>query len=206
MATQLGVYNIAVRELGEHPLATLTENRRVRREIDAIYTDTIRYCLEMASWNVAMRTVLLEYDSDITTQFGYAFAFSKPDDWVHTEAVSLDEYFNEGLTRYNDEGTYLFADHEQLYLKYVSDGAGYGNDLSAWPESFTDYVGKEIAARLAWSITKSQARTNEIKAERDKAKAIAESRDNQNEPTKFLPSGNWSRARHGGRRSTERAP
>jgi hypothetical protein len=50
-------------------------------------------------------------------------AFAKPTDWVDTSAVCQDEYFRVPLLQYADEVGYWFADLDEIYVKYVSDGA-----------------------------------------------------------------------------------
>ena len=46
MADKLGVYNGILRELGESRLASLTEDRKPRHEIDNVYDSLLEHCLE----------------------------------------------------------------------------------------------------------------------------------------------------------------
>jgi len=198
-ASRLGLYNGALAILGERKLASLTENREPRRVLDDIWDEgAVGYCLEQGLWNFAMRSVELSADPDVSPQFGYRNAFSKPSDYVRTAAVASDEYFNSPLTQYSDEAGYWWADIDPLYVKFVSNGASYGADFAKWPGTFTLFVEHYLAHRACTRLTQSKTDKEQIKKDMKKALTDARSKDAMNEPASFLPSGSWSAARRGG--------
>src|SRR3546814_179077 len=160
-ATQLSLYNGALRLCGEAKLANLTEDREPRYVLDDVWDDgALRHCLQQGSWNFAMRTVEAEYSPSVEPSFGFRRAFDKPTDWVRTAAMASDEYFRCPLTSLGarDEGGFWFSDLETIYVRYVSDDASFGLDMSLWPANFTRRseerrVGKECVStcRSRWS-------------------------------------------------------
>src|SRR4051794_15494709 len=95
-ATKLGVYNDALRLLGERNLADVTEEAEARYALDgawdkgAVSYGGPIYCLELGYWNFATRSAALNYSPSVEPPFAYLRAFDKPVDWVRTVSVSFD--------------------------------------------------------------------------------------------------------------------
>src|SRR5262245_6744371 len=140
MTSKLAVFNEALRLMGERRLTSVTEGRDARYHLDDAWTTSLDYCLEQGFWNFAMRAVQIDASTSLEPQFGYSFAFDKPDDWVRTFVVSANETFNPPLLRYNDEAGIWYADCNLLYVRYVSNAATYGADIGSWPGTFSYYV------------------------------------------------------------------
>ena len=200
-ATQLGLYNEALRLIGERPLALITEDRHPRRVLDAIWDDGIvDACLEQGLWNFAMRAVEIAASTTVTPAFGYTYAFDKPSDWIRTAGVASDEFFNTPLTRYMEEVGFWFADVDPLYVRYVSNDSNYGTNLDRWPQSFTKYVAAAIAADAAPTITQDEKKIDRIIKIMLMRRVEARSKDAMNDASAFLPQGSWSSARLSGTR------
>jgi hypothetical protein len=206
-ATKLGLYNAALRILGERKLASLSENRQPRRDLDDAWGDgstngAVRYCLEMGQWTFATRAAQIDYSPSVTPDFGYRYAFDHPTDFVRTVAVCQDEYFTTPLLQYVDERAYWYAPLQTIYVKYVSNHATYGADLSLWPESFVKvveaYLAKEVAANVTGKDDKVRLANALWEREEKKARSI----DAMNKPTVFPPAGSWVRSRGGNSRSS----
>lgn len=205
MATQLQLYNRALRILKERRLSSLTEKQESRYLLDQVWDEGgVRACLSKGHWNSAMRTIQIEYTSAVEPDFGLRRAFVKPSDWVRTSAFCSDAYFQNPLMQYADEAGYWFADIDTLYIKYVSDDAAYGEDMSLWIEGFFDYVAHYFASEIQGQLTSSESK--EIKLDKRLSDALtrAKSEDGQNEPARLTPRGSWVRARTQGSRRTER--
>ena len=197
--TRLTLYNGALRLIGERKLASLTENREPRRVLDDAWDDgAVRFCLEQGLWNCAMRTIRIDYDPSVDPGFGYRFAFDKPEDWVRTAGVAEDEYFNAPLTRYTDEAGYWYSDLQTLYVRFVSDHASYGGDLSLWPQTLVKYVQGHLAEEICERITQHAEKLDGIQKKTKKRLTNARSKDAMNEGASFMPQGSWSAARQGG--------
>lgn len=199
MATsKLGVYNSALRLLGERSLASLTEDREPRRALDEAYDATVAFCLEQGQWNFAVRSIELTPTTSIDPGFGYVNAYTKPSDWVRTVGLCSDEYFQAPLLQYTDEAGYWWTDDNPIYIRYVSNGTSYGLDLSKWPATFARYVEYYLAVQVCERITQNMQKQEILKKEMHRVLVDARSKDAMNEATTFPPTGSWVRSRAGG--------
>ena len=200
MASKLLLFNAALLLVGERKLASLTENREPRRLLDDVYDGgAVKTCLEAGFWNFGTRTIKIEFDPSTAPDFGFTRAFVKPSDWVRTTVVSASEYLDPPFKghQFADEAGFWFADIDTLYVKMVSDGADYGGDLGAWPESFARYVETYLASRIAPKITRSPQIIVKIDDDLKRLLKSATAKDAMNEGAGFPPEGNWIRARRG---------
>lgn len=201
MATQLGLYNEALRLIGERKLADLTENRPGRHDLDTVWDNgLIDFVLEQGQWNFAMRAVKISASTETVPSFGLTNAYDKPSDHMRTTAVCEDEYFKQPLLHYVEEVGFWFAEIDPIYVRYVSNASDYGNDLTRWPESFTRYVGAYLAAEIAWTVTQDVEKKTISLQIRDERLKLARSRDAMADPTAFPPQGNWTASRQRGSR------
>lgn len=200
MTSKLSLYNGALRLLGERSLLNLSEARESRRVLDDIWDGgAIDYCLEEGFWNFAMRTIKLEYSPSVEPPFGYRYAFDKPTDWIRTNALCSDEFFNSPLTQYVDEAGFWFCDLDTIYVRYVSDDNAYGYDLSIWPQTFVRFVESYLAEQICERLTQNSTKLDGLMKLTRKRVIDARSKDAMNEPAKFMPRGTWTKARMGGR-------
>ena len=205
MTDQLSLYNGALRECGERKLASLTEAREPRRILDDVWdSGGVDDCLEMGQWYFAMRTVQVDYDTDVTPDFGYIYAFSKPSDWKVTSALCSDEYFREPLLDYADEAGYWYTDYQTIYVRYVSNDSAYGKDYSLWPQAFVRYVEAYLASEICLKVTGDKERTKLVLALAEKRLKQAKNVAAMALPTQFPANGNWVRSRRGGRSRRDR--
>jgi hypothetical protein len=203
MITQLKLYNNALMEIGERALPALTDENESRRALDQVWDsgELIDYLLQQGHWNFASRTSELTYAPSIEPSFGYQYAISKPSDWVKTTMLSADEYFSIPLTEYEDEREYWFCEHQTIYVKYVSNDAAYGDDLSLWPPAFSRWVAVYLASRVCERLTQNATKAAELKAAADpeaKRPALliaARSSDAMDEPSRAAAPGSWSLSR-----------
>lgn len=204
--TRLRLYNAAlVTHCKERPLATLTDQTKSRRLLDQVWNDgLVDYVLEQGQWQFAMRAGMWDFDPDATPEFGYRYAFGKPDDWILTSAVCSDEYFKEAVTEYADEEDWWTSDTTPLYIKYVSNDAQFGADLGRWPSTFADYVSAYLAGQIVLSLTGDKEIASALLHPKtgiiDRTKLVAKNRAQMTQPTKYPQRGSWVRARAGMRR------
>ena len=198
--TQLGLYNEALRLIGERRLASLAENREPRRVLDDIWNDgAVNACLEQGLWNFAMRAVKVTASAAVPA-FGYTYTFDKPTDWIRTAGLSGSETFNPPSTDYMEESGLIFANVTPIYLRYVSNSSGYGNDYTLWPQSFAKFVAAFLASEAFMSLSQDKDRLEMTRKLMLLRRSEARSRDAMNEAVAFPPQGGWSRARMGGSR------
>jgi hypothetical protein len=198
MATKLGLFNAALNEIGERPLADTGEAIEPGRVLNANYARVVADCLSMGSWNFAMETIKAEADTGVTPEFGFTEVFAKPSDWVRTIGVSQDEHLTLPLLHYYDDANFWSADVSPIYIRYVSDDTGLGLELTRWPAAFTRYVELELAHRCVPRINQSASLKEQLGKDRDKARKVALNQDAMNESQpKFAPPGSWTSARGG---------
>ena len=200
-AQKLLIYNGALTEMGERKLSALTDSVESRRVLDTIWDDDfIEEVLQAGYWNFAVRTALIDEDTDIDSEFGYGYAFSKPSDWVRTVVISEHEDFHMPLNDIVDEAGYWWSHSDQIYAKWISNGDNYGGDYSKWPPDFKYFVKCRLAYRAAKRLTQDREKLAFLKRELKDALLAAKNSDAMNEPVKFAPAGEWVRSRHGGSR------
>jgi hypothetical protein len=204
MTTQLSLYNGALRLCKQRRLATVSEAREPRYLLDDAWGDggtssgSVKRCLEAGQWTFATRTALIDYSPSITPTFGLRYAFDKPTDLMKVVALCSDPYFNQPLLDYSDEGDYWYSDLQTIYVKWVSNGATWGLDMSRWPETFVKFVEADLASEIVGNLTQGDGLEADILKKRDMAEREAKAFDAMNKPTRFTPPGSWSQARHGG--------
>lgn len=209
MATdRLKLYNGACLLLGELGLNTttgLTENREIRSLLDAVWDDGgVRFCLEQGQWHFAMRTSRFDYDSSVTTQFGFTRAFAKPPDWVSTSGMFSEDHLQNPLLQYADEAGYWYADVDEIYVRYISDDSAYGTNYANWPASFADYVKAYFAGRIVHRIPSASGKIEFLLGPTGRPDRgwvnhclnIAKNKAAMALPTTFPSRGTWAAARH----------
>jgi hypothetical protein len=209
MTSQIQLYNGALRLCKERRLTALTDSSEPRKLLDDAWDDgstggAVKHCLQLGQWTFAMRTGMIDYTPSVTPGFGYRYAFSQPSDMVRVSAICSDEYFNSPLTEYADERQYWYSDLQTIYVRWVSNGSGYGADLSLWPESFVKLVESYLALEIVANLTQGEDRVMIVEKAFNKALKSAKSLDAMNKPTMFLPEGSWSRSRRGNNNATRR--
>lgn len=208
MASQLSLYNGALRRCGERKLATLTDNVPARYHLDAIWDeDPIQLMLEKYVWKFARRTMEWNYNPAYDPAFGFQYAFDKPSDYVRLVAISADENFSEPLRQYDPENGYWYADYETIYIRYVSNDSEYGKDYSKWSKLFESMTACHMAYQLAIALNKSGSDLDRLDREMRRYQIEAKNIDAMEDPTKFPPQGSWARSRRGpGRGDSNRGP
>lgn len=201
MTTRLEIYNNALILCGERQLSSLTESREPRHLLDLVWNDDgVDKCLAQGQWRFAIRSSRLDYDASVEPPWGYIRAFLKPSDWVITIGMASDEYFNSPLLLYVDEQDYWYADLDEIYIRYISNHADYGNNLGEWPATFADYVAAFFAYRIVHSLTNDKDRWRLVGDEMEKRKTTAKNKDAMADPTRFAAEGSWVQSRRGARR------
>lgn len=200
MTTKIKLYNRALGHLGTirlNPTTGLTENRKERYELDAVYDEVLQECLEEGLWKFATRTVKLDADPSVEPEFGPAHAFARPDDYVRALAFASDENLKAELPDWIDENGVWYADIDTVYLRYVSNGTDYGLDLGKYPEYYAAFVGARLALRSSLPITRDKFTRNDLLTLDTRSLAKAKKLGAVNEPVKTKPVGRLVQSRLG---------
>lgn len=207
MTDRLRIYKGALLLCGERAVNSLSENVEPRHLLDLVWNDEgARYCLEQGQWHFAMRASSFDFNPSIAPDWGFNRAFDKPNDWVSTSGVFEDEFLKNPLLGYADEINYWFSDRDVIYVKYVSDDAAYGLDLSRWPSTFTDYVKAYFAGRIVHKLPGGAERREFLygppgrpdKGYIERCLMLAKNKAAMALPATFPSRGTWAAARHRG--------
>ena len=200
MASKLSVYNEALLALKTRRLKTLSDNRSERRDLDAVWDETLKWMLERSLWNFA--TVAQEWfpSPTISSQFGYQYAFEKPDDYSRLVDISDNERFRPTLGDYAEEGACFFSDASILWVRYVSKDSQAGYDPGKWGPAFARAFALELAWRVSGHVANlSAVDKSELRKDKKAALLEAKSADAVNQPMAVLPTGRLVRSRFGAR-------
>lgn len=198
MATQLQIYNLALNLLKETKLADLTEAREARYVLDDWWSQTRQWMLEAGFWKFALRSASITQDTLIVPEFGPPLAHNKPDDWVKTYAVSASERFDPLLESWLEEIGNIFCDVTPIYIRYVSNDANYGLDMTKWTARFVQAFAARLAANVCGKVSgSSEGLKDKLDKEADTALSIALSFEAMREPNRRPSEGRWNQARRG---------
>ena len=202
MTDKLSLFNGALAALGERRLDSLLENVPARYILSDIYDrDALNTLLQAGQWNFAGRVVKLDFSPSITPDFGYRFAFPKPDDFIRTMGVWHDEYMKMPMLEYQDEAMVWFSDAEYIYARYVSTDPEWGADFSLWPPDFSRWAELWMAVQAVSQITHSDGLAEKVSKREQTALTRAKNSDAMESPTKEAPEGRWVQAKRGPRAS-----
>lgn len=197
MTDKLTIYNGALSELDEPPLSSLTEGRSARRTLDVFYQQAINLCLENGQWTFATRLLKLNASVSVTPSFGKQFFFDKPTDYVKLVGIWNDENLIDGVGYDYDEDKFgWYANSDVIYVKYISNDAGYGGDINKWSASFLQYVQIQLAL-LSCSIAGSRVKKGDLTNSLLNAIREAKNVDSWGKPARKLPYGSWVKSRIG---------
>lgn len=195
MTSKLSIFNSCLLHLEERGLSTLSETGPRKTALDDAWSDTVAYCIEAGYWTFAMRTNQIYKNDSATPGFGPANSFTKPSDWVRTYRISDTENLETPLLDLIDEGGVWYSNSDPLYVKYVSNDASYGNDMSLWPSTFAEYVANRLAVKTCVRITGNGTRLDLLLKLEDRARRKAADKDAMNEPPTQPIRGSWANSR-----------
>lgn len=200
---RLRQFNGALQMLGQTRLANISENTKARRELDAVWDESLEYMLSRGLWNFAIRSSELLNDEDFEPIGGYQYAVEAPDDFVRAVTISEIGFNERELERYQYESGHWFCDFDTLYLRYVSNDTAYGLDLGRWPPAFQIAHQAYLAFKSGLPITGDKGTRNDVWALHKKLLGEAKISDAIEQPVARKPAGRWTTARfarHGNQR------
>lgn len=153
--TVLSVYREALRLIGEHDIASTSEDVEARYVLDAAYDGAVAYCLSLGWWRFALVTATQA--ATTSTVPGYSRQFTKPADWIRTHSVCVTTGTRSIPVDWMESGSTILCKYASVTHRYIQDDVA----LADWPEVFA----KLVAAYLALDVVERLTQTRTTKAD-----------------------------------------
>lgn len=205
MPSKLGIWNDALRMIGEHRLTSLTEDTEARYVLEDAWADAKTFVFTEGLWNFATVTGTLTANVALTPIPGFTYAFDKPTYWLRTITVSSNSLFDvEAL--YRDEANKLYANVSTLYIRYISSEKSADGDIANWPSAFAKLMAAYLANICANRISGSKSDADGLKALYKEYLASAKNKDALDQSQIYFAPGSWVRALRGSNSKRDRGP
>lgn len=189
-ATDISICSNALLMLGDNPISSFNENSGKARVASNLYPSVRDAILRSHLWNCCVQRVQLA--PDVTAPaFDYAYQFTLPADFVR--ALQVGEYGLEG--DYRIEGRKVLCDDNPLNLRYVARN----ENPATWDGALVDAVTLEMAARMAYAITRSASLARDLQVKATNALKQAKAIDGQDDSPETLGDERLLGARMGSR-------
>lgn len=197
MATKLQVWNQALVHLEKPALSGLTANIEARYVFDAAWDGVVEEALNEGDWNFAKVSAALVINGAEPPAIGWSYVFDYPDDYMRTIAVSNVPDFRQPFYDFVDQGGFLHANQDVMYLRFISRGMMADDQVEKWPTMFWRYVAVKLAFETCGKLTSGSTKEAVLEKRKEKALRQAKSVDARNENNKVEQTGSWMRARRG---------
>ena len=188
------IYNDALLILGKghQKIVSGDMDHPYRSALDtALDSELIANVMEDTGWQFGVDSAKIDYDPNTVPEWGYQYAFDKPDNLQRKTGIYTDEYLTQPLKNYTEEGDYYFADVTTIYLTFIA--TDWNSNVTAWPSYFKRLVAAQLAKDTANSINPNMAQAaNEEYKER---KHNAKNNDAIQSPPQRIRTGTWLNAR-----------
>lgn len=161
MATQLEIYNEALRLIGEHSIASTAVDEEPRYVLDDAYARVIVYCLSQGWWRFAFFTSSVSPSSS-SSYPGYSQAFAKPSNWLRTHSVGVIAGTQFFPVDWFEAGSSIAVKYaSSVAIRFVK-GSSTEKDPANWPEVFAKYVAAYLAFECCERITSSRTGKSDV--------------------------------------------
>jgi len=144
-----GIANLALSNLGEARIQSLSENSSRARACSARINEVIETVLRMNVWNSALeRKLLTQIDAPI---FGWNYTYQLPADCIKVVEV-------EPVSRFQVEKKNILSNETSLYLLYVATPTDTNNLDSLLAEA----IAMKLAVEIAESLTSKEGLKKEM--------------------------------------------
>lgn len=142
MASKVDIANIALSNLGEQPISSLTEANQRARACSGRYDDVRDLVLRSHLWNCALERVQLA--SDVAAPaWGFDYKYRIPSDCLRVISIKDQEY------AWKIEGSYIVSNDNTMYILYVRKE----DNPEVYDALLVQAMGCRLAAECAQDIT-----------------------------------------------------
>ena len=190
MASVTGICNVALRFLGATRITDITDGSKNANVLNDLYEETRDDLLRRHLWNFATKRVELAR-SGTTPAFGFSYLYALPSDWLRTATVH-DNTDGIGTIVHREEGLFIAADAENVYISYVARIT----DPNAMTADFRKALAAELARAAAIPISDSGTLQDRMAVLSDKYLLAARSTDALAGTPATRPPGSWITKRY----------
>lgn len=146
MTSSVSICSNALLRVGAGTISSLEEANDRARLCANLYPQARDAMLRAHPWNCAVTRVVLAPESTAPA-FDYAYQFTIPGDMLRILSVGLEGYAED----YQIEGNRILANTAAVYLRYIRRN----ETESSWDALLIEAVTAEMAALIAYPLTKS---------------------------------------------------
>ena len=191
------IYNDALLIMGLDEITANTDDSNRRTKLDrALDAEIVSELLEDTGWTFAVTSTKSQYDPSVEPSWGYTRAHAKPVDMHRLDGVFYDEYMQQPLKLYHDEGGFFFSDEDEMIIQYIS--TSFLVNPANWPTFFKKLVSAKMAHDTSPSLRKEGADVDNSIRVYEKRKSSAMSNDAMSAPPRKIASGKWVGSRFKG--------
>lgn len=166
-ATPVSICSNALLMLGDHPIASFTDNTDRARLASNLWEPVRDFVLRSHPWNCAIKREALSPDV-AAPAFDWAYQYTLPSDYL--KALSIGE--REGEGEFRIEGRKLLCDDNPCLLRYVfkNENAGTYDTMLVW--ALTSCMRAVFAYPISQSGSLEELLTNTLRPLLRQAKAV----------------------------------
>jgi hypothetical protein len=151
--TDVKICNLALAEIGEAPISSLTDDTKKARQLNTMYALKRDELLRMHPWGHSRKRVVLAKTNN-TPLFDFAYEFLIPSDCLKILKIDCDY-------RFSREGDKILTDSSEVRLFYVFRN----EDPNSYDSEFVTMFAKYLAYSLAWSLKGTRTLREDLKNE-----------------------------------------
>tara|TARA_R100001530_G_scaffold134684_1_gene110050 strand:+ start:1189 stop:1818 length:630 start_codon:yes stop_codon:yes gene_type:complete len=179
-----GIANLALSNLGEARIQSLTENSSRARACSARIDGVLETVLRMAVWNSALeRKLLTQIDAPL---FGWNYTFQLPSDCIKVVEV-------EPVSKFHVEKRNILSNETTLYLLYVATPTDTNNLDSLLAEA----IAMKLAVEVAETLTSKEGLKQEMAQKYFLALQEARSANSRDKTPEHRERSSWLDAKKG---------
>ena len=184
MATSISIVNSALIKLGADTISSLTQDTKAAILANAVFTDLRDEVLRSHPWNFAIKRA--EWSPTANTPvYEYDYEYDLPSDCLRV----LDPEYDS--TDFVIEGRKLLTNESTLKVRFIYRHT----DPSEWDAMFCQTLSWRLAQELAFALTQSSERAEQMEREFRKSLSMARSMDGAEGILKGLVATEWTDAR-----------
>lgn len=144
MASEIGIANSALIQLGAKPIMSLSDSNINAERIASVIEMVREEVLAVFPWNCATKQQALAM-IDSTPLFGWDYAYQLPTDCLRVIKMQDDDY------TYSVQSGMLLTDQDEAIIEYIWRNTNYGT----YPPHLASSIASRLAAEIAFAVTAS---------------------------------------------------